>query len=93
MESQKSHVVCPVCEGTNYVLKDGAYYCVLCQVFQRTIYVYKQCLKMSTRLYSQTQSQELGAETVVDNEMLIDLGMVSFFFISADKIVDFKAYI
>ena len=26
----------------------------------------------------QTQSQELGAETVVDNEMLMDLGMVSF---------------
>ena len=30
-------------------------------------------------IFSQTQSQELGAETVVDNEMLYDLGMVSFF--------------
>ena len=68
-----------MCEGTNYVLKDGAYYCILCQVFQRTIYEYKQCLNISAIMYSQTQSQELGAETVVDNEMLFDLGMVSFF--------------
>ena len=42
-------------------------------------------------MYPQTQSQELGAETVVDNEMLIDLGMVSFF-IFADRSFHFKAY-
>ena len=42
-------------------------------------------------IFSQTQSQELGAETVVDNEMLIDLGMVSFF-TSADRSFDFEVY-
>ena len=33
----------------------------------------------SFTISSQTQSQELGAETVFDNEMLIDLGMVCIF--------------
>ena len=28
-------VVCPVCEGTKYALRDGAYYCIICQVFDR----------------------------------------------------------
>ena len=44
------------------------------------------------KLYPQTQSQELGAETVVDNEMLIDLGMVRFFFIIVDRSFDSKVY-
>ena len=37
---------CPVCDGTEYVLKNGEYFCILCN----------------------TQSQELGTETVMDDE-------------------------
>ena len=39
---------------------------------------------------SQTQSQELGAETVFDNEMLIDLGMVCILTSTSTKYFDLQ---
>jgi len=42
------HVVCPVCDSTDYVLRQGLYYCRMCN----------------------TQSQELGTETVMDDETI-----------------------
>jgi len=43
-----SQVECPVCDGTDYVLRQGQYYCIMCN----------------------TQSQELGMETVMDEETI-----------------------
>ena len=37
---------CPVCEGREYALRDGEYFCLMCN----------------------TQSQELGAEKVMDDD-------------------------
>ena len=38
--------VCPVCDSTDYVLRQGEYYCRMCN----------------------TQSQELGMETMMDDD-------------------------
>ena len=38
--------VCPVCDSTKYVLRNGEYFCVICN----------------------TQSQELGMETIMDED-------------------------
>jgi len=43
-----SQTVCPVCDGTEYVLRQGEYFCIMCN----------------------TQSQELGMETVMDDETI-----------------------
>jgi len=43
-----SQSVCPVCDGTEYVLRQGEYFCIMCN----------------------TQSQELGMETVMDDETI-----------------------
>ena len=40
---------------------------------------------ISIDCFPQTQSQELGAETVVDNDMLYDLGMVSSSFLNSGR--------
>ena len=39
------------------------------------------CRKHLNNFYLQTQSQELGAETVVDTDMLYGMGIVSFQYI------------
>ena len=38
--------ICPICDSTEYVLRDGEYFCVICN----------------------TQSQELGTKTVMDDD-------------------------
>ena len=43
-----SQIVCPICDGTEYVLRQGEYFCIMCN----------------------TQSQELGMETVMDDETI-----------------------
>ena len=43
---RKSAPVCPVCDSTEYVLRQGEYFCRMCN----------------------TQSQELGMETIMDDE-------------------------
>ena len=46
MAPRRSTPVCPVCDSTEYVLRQGEYFCRMCN----------------------TQSQELGMETVMDEE-------------------------
>ena len=43
-----SQIVCPICDGTEYVLRQGEYFCIICSI----------------------QSQELGMETVMDDETI-----------------------
>ena len=48
MVGVRVEVVCPVCDNTEYVLRQGQYFCRMCN----------------------TQSQELGMETVMDDETI-----------------------
>ncbi|XP_023324947.1 uncharacterized protein LOC111698760 isoform X2 [Eurytemora carolleeae] len=58
---------CTVCESQNYILRNGFYFCTMCQ----------------------TQSQELGAEMVIDEDGMYAMGMIFVYQeLGAEMVID-----